>query len=105
MSFSAFSRGAAMLCAAPFCLQATAQIDQTYARDPKQAVDQDYTQRINQYTTMPELNSPLTDYLPASRPSPLRKKCSATSPARPTCCPTPKTCTSTSACSKLPARA
>ena len=74
MSFSAFSRGAAMLCAAFFCLQATAQIDQTYARDAKQAVDQDYTQRINQYTTMPELNSPLTNYLPASSTVPTPQK-------------------------------
>jgi len=74
MSFSAFSRGAAMLCAALFCLQATAQIDQTYARDAKQAIDQDYTQRINQYTTLPELNSPLTNYLPASSTVPTPQK-------------------------------
>ncbi|HMD18979.1 MAG TPA: M14 family zinc carboxypeptidase [Alloacidobacterium sp.] len=74
MSFSAFSRGAAMLCAAFLCLQATAQIDQTYARDAKQAVDQDYTQRINKYTTMPELNSPLTNYLPASSTVPTPQK-------------------------------
>src|SRR5215475_13496058 len=74
MSFSAFSRGAAMLCAGLLCLQATAQIDQTYARAPKQAVDQDYTQRINKYTTMPELNSPLTNYLPASSTVPTPEK-------------------------------
>ncbi|HYK35286.1 M14 family zinc carboxypeptidase [Alloacidobacterium sp.] len=74
MPFSAFSRGAALLCAAFFCLQATAQIDQTYARDAKQTVDQEYTQRINKYTTLPELNSPLTDYLPASStvPTPMK---------------------------------
>jgi Zinc carboxypeptidase len=74
MSFSAFSRGAAMLCAAVFCLQATAQMDQTYARDAKQAIDQDYTQRITKYTTLPELNSPLTDYLPASATVPTPAK-------------------------------
>jgi len=74
MSFSAFSRGALVLCAAVFCLQATAQIDQTYARDSKQAIDQDYTQRINKYTTLPELNSPLTDYLPASSTVPTQEK-------------------------------
>jgi Zinc carboxypeptidase len=74
MSFSAFSRGAVMLCAAVFCLQAAAQIDQTYARDAKQAIDQDYTQRIKQYTTLPELNSPLTDYLPASSTVPTPSK-------------------------------
>ena len=37
-----------------------------YARDPKQPVDRWYTQRIQQYTTAPALNSPLTNYLPAS---------------------------------------
>ncbi len=74
MSFSAFSRGAVILCAAAFCLQATAQVDQTYARDAKQAIDQDYTQRITKYTTLPELNSPLTDYLPASSTVPTPAK-------------------------------
>ncbi|HEV7164265.1 MAG TPA: M14 family zinc carboxypeptidase [Gammaproteobacteria bacterium] len=39
--------------------------DDTYARDPNQAVDQAYTQKILQYTTDPSFNSPLTDYLPA----------------------------------------
>jgi len=74
MSFSAFSRGALVLCAAFFCLHAKAQIDQTYARDAKQGVDQDYTQRIAKYTTLPELNSPLTDYLPASSTVPTPEK-------------------------------
>jgi Zinc carboxypeptidase len=74
MSFSAFTRGAAMLCAAFFCLQATAQINQTYVRDPNQAFDQDYTQRIAKYTTLPELNSPLTNYLPASSSVPTPEK-------------------------------
>ncbi|QNI34590.1 hypothetical protein H7849_12230 [Alloacidobacterium dinghuense] len=74
MSFSAFSRGAITLCAVIFCLQATAQMDQTYARDAKQAIDQDYTQRIAKYTTLPELNSPLTDYLPASPTVPTPEK-------------------------------
>jgi len=63
-----------MLCAAFFCLHATAQMDQTYARDAKQATDQDYTQHINKYTTLPELNSPLTDYLPASSTVPTPEK-------------------------------
>jgi hypothetical protein len=38
----------------------------TYARDPHQPIDQGYTQKIRQFTTQPEFNSPLTDYLPAS---------------------------------------
>ncbi len=40
---------------------------QQFSRDPKQAVDQDYTNRIQKYTTAPALNSPLTNYLPASK--------------------------------------
>src|SRR5262245_45627350 len=35
-------------------------------RDPKQAVDEAYTQKIREYTTETFFNSPLTDYLPAS---------------------------------------
>src|SRR5579859_3390332 len=45
---------------------ATALADDTYARDPSQAIDQAYTQKIKQYTTDPSFNSPLTDYLPAA---------------------------------------
>src|ERR1700760_4455310 len=74
MSFSAFSCGAVMLCAAVFCPQATAQMDKTYARDAKQGTDRDYTQRIAKYTTLPEFNSPLTDYLPASSTVPTPEK-------------------------------
>lgn len=37
-----------------------------YARDPSQAVDEDYTKKIGEYTTEKFFNSPLTDYLPAS---------------------------------------
>jgi hypothetical protein len=35
-------------------------------RDPNQPVDQEYTNKIREYTTAPYFNSPLTDYLPAS---------------------------------------
>ncbi len=38
-----------------------------YARDPRQPVDQAYTAAIAKYTTEPYFNSPLTDYLPASK--------------------------------------
>jgi len=41
-----------------------------YARDPKQAVDEAYTQKIKEYTTEPFFLSPLVDYLPASRTVP-----------------------------------
>ncbi|HEY0006320.1 MAG TPA: M14 family zinc carboxypeptidase [Pyrinomonadaceae bacterium] len=36
------------------------------ARDPNQAIDEDYTRKIKEYTTETFFNSPLTDYLPAS---------------------------------------
>lgn len=44
-----------------------------YERAPQQAIDQAYTDLIAKYTTDPALNSPLTDYLPASEtvPTPL----------------------------------
>ncbi len=45
-----------------------------YGRDPQQAVDQEYTQHIRQYTTEPRFNSPLTDYLPASKTVPTPEK-------------------------------
>jgi hypothetical protein len=35
-------------------------------RDPNQAIDEEYTKKIREYTTEPFFNSPLTDYLPAS---------------------------------------
>jgi hypothetical protein len=35
-------------------------------RDPNQAIDEEYTKKIREYTTETFFNSPLTDYLPAS---------------------------------------
>ena len=46
------------------CAIAVAQIKP--GRDPNQPVDQEYTNKIREYTTAPYFNSPLTDYLPAS---------------------------------------
>jgi hypothetical protein len=40
------------------------------ARDPKQPVDQNYTNKIRKYTTAPYFTSPLVDYLPASKTVP-----------------------------------
>lgn len=54
---------------------ATAARSQTnYARDASQPVDSVYTQHILKYTTEPYFNSPLTDYLPASKavPTPMK---------------------------------
>jgi Zinc carboxypeptidase len=42
-------------------------------RDPNQAIDEQYTQKIREYTTQPYFNSPLTDYLPASPSVPTPK--------------------------------
>jgi len=42
-------------------------------RDPNQAIDQEYTNKIKEYTTAPYFNSPLTDYLPASADVPTPK--------------------------------
>src|SRR5207249_12121865 len=42
-------------------------------RDPGQPIDEDYTAKIRQYTTEPFFNSPLTDYLPASKTVPTPK--------------------------------
>jgi hypothetical protein len=36
-------------------------------RDPKQPVDEAYTEKIHKYTTKPYFSSPLVDYLPASK--------------------------------------
>lgn len=44
-----------------------------YDRDVNQPVDQDYTRKIKEYTTRPEFNSPLTDYVPASQNVPTPK--------------------------------
>ncbi|HKO99269.1 MAG TPA: M14 family zinc carboxypeptidase [Pyrinomonadaceae bacterium] len=42
-------------------------------RDPNQPIDQEYTNKIKEYTTETFFNSPLTDYLPASPTVPTPK--------------------------------
>src|SRR5204862_1743921 len=42
-------------------------------RDPNQPIDEEYTKKIREYTTEPFFNSPLTDYLPASKNVPTPK--------------------------------
>ena len=49
-------------------------VDDQYARDPRQPIDEQYTAHIREYTTLPTLNSPLTDYLPASKTVPTPAK-------------------------------
>ncbi|HET7561129.1 MAG TPA: M14 family zinc carboxypeptidase [Rhodanobacteraceae bacterium] len=52
--------------AALVCATALAGTANPYARDPNQPVDQAYAAKIAKYTTQPDFNTPLTDYLPAS---------------------------------------
>jgi Zinc carboxypeptidase len=54
--------------------QVPAAMDTQYARDPHQPVDAEYTRGIAKYTTEPYFNSPLTDYLPASKTVPTPAK-------------------------------
>ena len=51
-----------------------APLDSSYARDPKQAIDEAYSAKIHEYTTDPSFGSSLFNYLPASKtvPTPAR---------------------------------
>ena len=52
---------------------AAQQPSQPFVRDPKIAIDDDYTKKIKEYTTEPFFSSPLVDYLPASKTVPTPK--------------------------------
>ncbi|MGH8182115.1 MAG: M14 family zinc carboxypeptidase, partial [Rhodanobacteraceae bacterium] len=52
------------------CGVAFATASNPYARDPNQPVDQAYTAKIAKYTTQADFNTPLTNYLPASKTVP-----------------------------------
>src|SRR5271165_3093677 len=54
----------------PLLGQPTANILLKPGRDAGQAVDEEYTKKIREYTTETFFNSPLTDYLPASKTVP-----------------------------------
>jgi zinc carboxypeptidase len=60
-----------VLSVSTFAIIANAQIKP--GRDPNQPIDQEYTNKIREYTTAPYFNSPLTDYLPASTDIPTPK--------------------------------
>ena len=49
-------------------------LDNAYARDPNQPIDQAYTEAIHKYTTDPSFLSPLVEYLPASKTVPTPEK-------------------------------
>jgi zinc carboxypeptidase len=55
--------------AAPMMMPST----QSFTRDPKIPVDEEYTAKIKEYTTQPFFTSPLVDYLPASKTVPTPK--------------------------------
>jgi len=50
------------------------ELNSTFARDPGQPIDQQYTDQIHKYTTDPSFISPLVDYLPASKTVPTPAK-------------------------------
>jgi hypothetical protein len=50
------------------------ELNSTFARDPGQPIDQQYTAQIRKYTTDPSFTSPLVDYLPASKTVPTPAK-------------------------------
>jgi Zinc carboxypeptidase len=60
------SLAAALLLSSPFAATAQAKLNENFARDPKQPIDQTYTDHIRKYTTDAHFSSPLIDYLPAS---------------------------------------
>ena len=64
----------ALLFAHALQAQTPEAVEQQFARDPKQAIDQAYTAAIKKYTTEPDFNSSLTDYLPASSTVPTPAK-------------------------------
>jgi Zinc carboxypeptidase len=61
----------ALFCTVPLFSQV---LNSNFARDPRQPIDQEYTQKIQKYTTDPSFTSPLVDYLPASKTVPTPAK-------------------------------
>src|SRR5258707_11182739 len=61
------------LLALPVFAQPTATVTLKAMRDAAQPVDEEYTKKIREYTTETFFNSPLTDYLPASKTVPTPK--------------------------------
>jgi len=64
---------AATLLALPLLGQPGASVPLKPGRDASQPVDEEYTKKIREYTTETFFNSPLTDYLPASKTVPTPK--------------------------------
>jgi len=64
---------AAALLASPLLAQPNGGLPLKPGRDANQPVDEEYTRKIREYTTETFFNSPLTDYLPASKTVPTPK--------------------------------
>src|ERR1039457_4775714 len=64
---------AAMLLALPLLGKPVPNLPLKPGRDASQAVDEEYTRKIREYTTETYFNSPLTDSLPASKTVPTPK--------------------------------
>jgi hypothetical protein len=64
----------ALLLALTLTAAAQTALNDTFARDPRQPIDQAYTAKIQQYTTDPHFTSHLVDYLPASSTVPTPEK-------------------------------
>ncbi|HKP37512.1 MAG TPA: M14 family zinc carboxypeptidase [Pyrinomonadaceae bacterium] len=62
--------GVLFFCSAAISIQA----QNGFSRDPNQPIDDEYTKKIQEYTTEKFFNSPLTDYLPASPNVPTPKE-------------------------------
>src|ERR1700733_14043426 len=60
-----------LFAAAPLFSQ---ELNSTFARDPGEPIDQQYTDQMRKYTTDPSFTSPLVDYLPASKTVPTPAK-------------------------------
>ncbi len=56
------------------CASAQTNLNDSFARDSKQPIDQTYTDHIRKYTTDPQFSSHLVDYLPASTTVPTPAK-------------------------------
>ena len=79
--------------------------DDLPGRDPKQAIDAEYTKKILEYTTQPMFASPLVDYLPASKTIPTPKAVLGDIAGAPGILPYSKRFMNTCACWRKPARA
>src|SRR5437870_11790404 len=62
-----------ILCSLALAAATQLILAQIQIRDAKQAIDEEYTKKIREYTTEPFFNSPWTDYLPASSTVPTPK--------------------------------